>query len=451
MTAAYLFVENFDREFRGKFHLAIEMINKGVCDTIFLGDQRDFFILSMAGLINDSIVLIKSCQPYIYDRLIRLKKGLNVICMQDEEGLVRIELPGNNINSRNDPKIISFIDRVFCWNISEQISLLSTSAGVQDKLIITGNVRTCAYVDNKKLYADQINEIQKVTKRFILITGNGKIAFGRYHGESLKCTLDRSLKLNNRDDLYAQAVYEWSHNTTASYLEIFSFVNKFRKEFGSEIDVVYRPHPGEDPRLVKIILENLGVIVDTRFSVIPWILNCECVVGSGSTTLLEATVLGKPSFSVVADTGRPDSEFIKNMQSHIYSVICQDANDLYFKVCDLIKNQNYPSSLFEDAKYYAQSDVDTTSAIAGEMSKLIQKNKVNQARYINSIALKAITLKAYRLFVQLFSKRQAEQIHTQKYSNNNLTNDIRHLRAYASNNHVSMKMLDKRILILKKS
>ncbi len=56
----YIYVENYNREFREKFWMATKIARKFKTSNVYIGDQKYLYLASKLGFIKDSVIFIKS-------------------------------------------------------------------------------------------------------------------------------------------------------------------------------------------------------------------------------------------------------------------------------------------------------------------------------------------------------------------------------------------------------
>lgn len=371
----YILVENYNREFLFKVKLAENIIHQNITNRIIIGDQRNLFFLLRWGMLEPGIVFVKSAQNYILNILKAIKKHGHKIILQDEEGLVLLKDSDGKFENRNSDNCLDYISKIFCWTEDEYNSYLERNIRLKNKLILSGNLRTNSrYIGlNSVVYNEEIQTIRSEKDDFILIVGNAKIAYSKFGETPIKDVITNNvLKKNKSSKNYLDSILQWSLNMRLSYFSIFEFISLVSNDPSFEnVEIVYRPHPGEDVDFIRHILQDIPkTSVDTRYSIKPWLITAKAVIGSGCTVLVESLINEKPTYSIVNYRHLPKNSFISTMKPNDLAIGCSFGHELHERVLR-DKNLNWSSKEVikksKEAKIFANSNIDTSEVISKEI------------------------------------------------------------------------------------
>ena len=283
LRACFIRVEVKKREFVSRLDLAIELVRRGV--PVIIGECYDY--KELLKFVGDRGYFFGKCaQPNtlnLFEPL--LDHGWNFGAL-DEEGL----LPDNfetfattrfSFKSANTYKDIFFFG-------DNQKKAFEKIYGPRDSFIVSGNPRIDMWVSKcYSLYDELQQSIQNKYGNFILLPLN----FAYYTNKAIETPEDKDHQL----------IYK----ILADKAEfIFDNFCKLAERFANEekIKVIMRPHPADDPKVIKKLMAKHGIksqMVEcvVTHDVFPWISAAKILFHNCCTTSLEAGFIGTPVLS----------------------------------------------------------------------------------------------------------------------------------------------------------
>jgi len=140
--------------------------------------------------------------------------------------------------------------------------------------VMTGSPRAQVWKESGSFYASERAEIRRKYGDFMLLasTEAGSSPVKRRHMPA--------------EPVRAQSEEVWRGHARAAQFLAQSF---------PDLRIVVRPHPAEDKtRWNQIASITKNIFVDGRFTAQPWLEECVVLLQNGSTTAVEAAVIGKP-------------------------------------------------------------------------------------------------------------------------------------------------------------
>lgn len=307
MATVFLPMEIFNREYAGKLALAVELANSNINVIIgFNHKVREFALNS-----EDKCVFFETKGKHSvgmeYLDLLR-QKGFGIVG-QDEEAGISYENYSDFLRWRPEVKGVDFFDYFFAWGKRDRDEYLKYSA--TEKIVLSGSPRTLFWGDfGRKFYFQEIKKAQEYFGKYILIASNtaerNRIISAR---QNLGLLRMQNHDQTYRDTLRSRAKWEgFAFEITIKAIE-----NILQN---SDLNLVIRPHPVEDPEIWKALYgNNPRVFVSKEGLATPVILGASRVVHAGSTVGLESIACGVPTISLQGLIPYQDSEMTPNILS----------------------------------------------------------------------------------------------------------------------------------------
>ncbi len=331
-------MEIIGRELYPKLLLAVEANKNGWSCTI--GSKRA--LIDSAHIIPPGIIYLKSVIPSEYENIITFKNNGHRLVSLDEEGLIQTSLE-TLVTARFCDKTVAEVEKFFCWGDIQQKALQERYSEHAKKFITTGSPTADLWIRQAQtVHKESVDKIKKQFGRYILIPSSfgvpnhfmGKDGFlGIMQRDNMfKSEENRThyIKYNN----YAEKVFH-------KFLELLPLI---AREF-EDYTIILRPHPSENHDIWKEAAKGLtNVEVLFEGSVSPWLLGAEAILHWGSTTGVEAHLLGK---AVIAYIPYPEEDKEYNLLPHSVSITTHTVEDAFEALYDVLGNPanwqaNYP-------------------------------------------------------------------------------------------------------------
>ena len=192
---------------------------------------------------------------------------------------------------------------------------------------------------------------------------------------------------------------EWCEQTQMVVFGFLEFVRIFRASpLSEDVTLIFRPHPSDDFDFYSYIFQGLKEVrVVRKDSIAPWIFSAEVVLGSTCTTLLEASMLGKPVIAFVPKIGESiDKTLEKNIVNRVGYLV--DTPNRLLECVETIMGQIKLAQSFKGeiekgikkARTFASWDLDTPK---------IQVNELKDLEIHNSSWIELFNFKAFYYFL----------------------------------------------------
>jgi surface carbohydrate biosynthesis protein len=284
-------LEIVERELNGKLLICQEAISRGW--SCILGTEHE--IIKALDHFPQGIFFLKGALLHELPYLRTLKKkGHKIICL-DEEGLVQNSLE-YLISTRSAPETVQELDATLFWGTAQCDAFKAIYPAHQDRFFVTSNPRIDIW-DKRKyhdLCAESVAEIKaRYGEYFIIPT-----SFGFYNhamGKDGAMEIYKVGKFVTEDSVsFFEEYEEYAKNIYYGFIEL---IDPLSKAF-PEISIIVRPHPSENREPWDRLAENYkNVHVVFEGSVTPWLLGATAVLHCGSTTAVEAHLMGRPVIS----------------------------------------------------------------------------------------------------------------------------------------------------------
>lgn len=292
----YLHVEISVRELDSKLLLGTLAASKGhqVIISDLIGILRGVKSKTLAPGIFHTKSLTPSRDKTARHKLL-IDKGFGITSI-DEEGALNDHGYDSFAKARYSEDMIGQTQAVFGWGTEDTETLKKYYPNYAHKIYKTGSPRADLW---GKTFSDYWNVPSTLpNKPFLLISCNVGYANNvRTFGEIIQMENDRGRLKRVSEYLETQI-----GRTYEDYKKIIEYIKaiKYLSKNNDDYDIVLRPHPAEDVKTWKIMLQdipNVHVIRDGPINV--WIKNAFAVMHNSCTSALEATIQKKPLVTYV--------------------------------------------------------------------------------------------------------------------------------------------------------
>jgi surface carbohydrate biosynthesis protein len=315
----YIPMEIIERELYPKLFLATEVLKGDWC--CVLGTKAA--LLAAADQLPKGLVYLKSVIPSEYNNMLRYKEfGHRLVCL-DEEGLIQSSLE-TLVTARYNEKTVAEAEKFYCWGDVPRDALREHYKKDAEKFITTGSPTADLWtLKSKEIYKSQIAALHEKYGKYIMIPSSFAVA-NHFMGP------EEALNIMKRDNMFRdEADYQY-------YKEYHDYVDKVFKAFLKllpvlskkfpDYSIILRPHPSDNQQVWRdetAALENIHVVFDGPVS--PWLAGADAVLHWGSTTGLEAYLVGKP---VVGHTPLPEEEKAYDVLPHWVSIMSHSEQEV---------------------------------------------------------------------------------------------------------------------------
>lgn len=319
MKIVYLPTETQTRELDSNIILGLYLIQKHDVDHVIIGDKRLLSLLARLHFLPVGVYHMKSAQSFLLPFIKRLYAQGFRFTVQNAESIVTFDNENRTDTFMTPPETIDYLERVFCSNRDEH-QMLSKLYGdeLQAKFVLSGFLRLQGSIsDLGRFYKPEIDAIKTKCGKFILYNSTAGIMYHAMKDMDLKAMRALLVTQGVMED-HADVLIEWSIQSQATFFSFLEFTRLFKnKHEYQDVKIVFRPHPSENFDFFKMTFGNdTRIIVDRSYSVMPWILASELVIGSTSTTLVESSALNKPTLSFLPSVNLPVMDvLLKNVSN----------------------------------------------------------------------------------------------------------------------------------------
>jgi surface carbohydrate biosynthesis protein len=297
-------VVNFVREFYGKLLLAAVAAERGW--GVILA-YKGYFKHDFPTNTGVAVDMILKAGPRISNFL---ERGWHLSGI-DEEGLIYQD-GDDYVHRRVDESIVRQMDYVFLWGENQRNDITKHIAGIEDKLVVSGNPRfDLLRPELRQFYAPKAAQITGKYGRYILINTNFGYAnhyFRRdYVGlRALKREGKVTTKEQELDQIGRQQHQERIMQAFLNMLPILS-------QHFPDHRIIIRPHPSENFGTWVEAAERLpNVLMIHEGDVVPWLLGAEAVVHNSCTTGVQAYLLDRPVVSFMPQQSDQYDPYLPN-------------------------------------------------------------------------------------------------------------------------------------------
>jgi len=338
MKIAYLPIETETREIDSNITLGLYLVEKKNFDHVIIGEKRILSVMARLRLLPAGIYHLKSAQHYLLPFLKCLNKQGFKFTLQNAESLVTFDDDDRKDMFMIPPETIDYIAKVFCANSQELDTLKTIYKNVPDnKFVLSGFLRTQgSYEEISKYYADEIRDIKARYGKYILYNSTAGLFFHGIKSSSLAEIRTNLVEQGIMDD-HVDVLMEWGRQSQATFFSFLEFVRLFKNKYNQDdVKIVFRPHPAENVEFFRYIFsDDKQILIDSSYSVVPWLIASEINIGSTSTTLVESAALGKPTLSYVPEINSPVMDVLNNNVSNLCGKISTSPNELLADIVDI--------------------------------------------------------------------------------------------------------------------
>ena len=327
----YVPMEIVDRELYPKLLLISEAIGDG-WQCVF-GTKSA--LIGAADQLPPGVVYLKSVIPSEYDNMMRFKKYGHRLVSLDEEGLIQSSLE-TLVTARYCDKTVAETEKFFCWGDIQREALQERYKDYADKFQTTGSPTADLWsLKAKEVYQERVDELHARYGKYILIPSSFAVP-NHFMGP------EAALKIMERDNMFRDGQDYQYYKRYHDYVEIvfntfLKFLPVISNEF-PEYKIILRPHPSDNHQTWKDAaktLDNFEVVFEGAVS--PWLFGAEAILHWGSTTGLEAYMLGRP---VVGHTPLPEEEKNYDVLPHLVSIMTHTQEDMIKVLRDVLETPN---------------------------------------------------------------------------------------------------------------
>ncbi len=290
----YLPIEIKKRELLPKLFLGLRALDKGF--NFVIGNKTSIF--AATNFFGPGIYFYKSMNFNDTNHIKNIKKKNNIYIVHDEESGVTHSTSktlNNFINIRSSEENLKLIDRFYTWGNFDHKAWIKKYPRYQNKFKMTGSPRLdlCIPRINKYFLSDEIKEIKKKYKKYILFISSGI---------SSDVELKNIFKQDKFFFRYKNKIeklnrVEQMKNLRKYFVNSINLINCISKNFNN-INIVVRPHPNENLKdwRKEINQFNKNVILDSSDKDIASLIkNSECVIHNSSFSGIQTSLLNKPT------------------------------------------------------------------------------------------------------------------------------------------------------------
>lgn len=271
----YLPVEVKVRELDAKLLLAYYALKEGF--TVIVGEHK---MVEKAAQLYPPGIFFSKGYPHGYRKRVitNAEKFNHKIVELDEEGLLLYDKE-KYIRDRMRPDMLNKVSQEYCWGNFQKDLIAKTYPTQKEKCKVVGNPRfDLLHPKFQQIYRKQVDEIKKQYGPFILV--------------NTRFPLYNSIKGKKTGNLN-----EVSNYIKELYYHFIDMVKEVCQQFPN-LNVVIRPHPGENIQTYKKALDSYkNAYVLREGNAVNWLSASNCMIQNGCTTSIEAFLLKKPIIS----------------------------------------------------------------------------------------------------------------------------------------------------------
>ncbi|MBM86681.1 MAG: hypothetical protein CMM47_11755 [Rhodospirillaceae bacterium] len=294
MSKLYILVEESFRELRARAHITTAALARNL--EVVIGQQW-WFARNFASL-SPGVVFLKGNNSVQANLMTSARAAGHRVLSIEEEAF---GLKGEDVFlTLFDPRIETNCDRFLAQGINQRDTLISRFPEMWDRVSIVGNPRSEALISAASSgitgpaqeFLSRYGPYVLVNTNYASINPFDFDAFAYYR----RCVGVGVLAPGDPDEMelfHTQCVWERDN-----LREIVRFLNMI-SEFRPDIPVILRPHPSENPRpWIDMARDLSSVYIVSDNDHLYWTLSCSVLVHSGSTTGLEACLLGREAINL---------------------------------------------------------------------------------------------------------------------------------------------------------
>lgn len=436
-------------------YLSKYLLESGNIDIVILGNKHLLSILVKLNLLPRGVWHIKSAQSFTKPFLRKLKQKGFFITLQNAEALATFDSE-DKIDLYEIPlDTVDFVDLIFCVNEHEFTKIEEFhNHEVTNKLCMTGFIRSALSIrEHQEFYRDEIRKITNKYPLYILYNSSAGLKYHSDVNDMYKLLLAQGVSIDHANELMS-----WSDQLQATLFAFLEFVRILSNVYGeNELKIVYRPHPSEDAEFVKKLFSGHSmVVVNSDYSVTPWILGSAISIASTSTTLIESASLNIPTVSFVPEINSDVMDLLYKNSANLCGTLAKTPDELLKIVRGHIDKTDEIKFDHKRACELIGKDFDTMNTVTSEICSLhnmIENNRVNKKMF--HLLLPGYVFIAniiFKIYSKIARNRKMYSYGDKKFRtiDSFLFNKI--LGIFGSlntGNSVNLKLYEKRIIALK--
>lgn len=319
MKTVALPLETKVREYYGKLWLGLNLAERGYRSVIGPSYEID----TTLDISEPDIYLSKDPGDGSIDFFDRLRSSGIIVCGLDTEGKLASSLDRFLKNNRI---VLNHIDALFTWGPIHK-EKLSEIYKTTDNVYVTGNPRfDLLYKPLSDIYNDEASKIQNQFSDYILFTSSFSDAN----------PFDYKQFRKKQTEVLGEFDTTRLNYIIRNYYRFLECIMYVQKNF-PEMNIVLRPHPGED----QTVYDNLddwydNIHVRHTGDVRSWILGAESVIHFNCTTGVESALMKTPVISYEPINENKDKKYLPQIVSRSVS----DLDDLQNQLSNWLSNKN---------------------------------------------------------------------------------------------------------------
>ena len=305
----YIIYEIENRDFIPRMLIGLELAKNG--NRVFLVSKYFFYknlnyfptgMILEKGITND--------EEKNYDKILDRGHLLSVI---DEEGARYYDNEPKFLSIRISKRTSKKISHFFCWGNKQKKKINHI---IKKNISVSGAPKYDLY-NIKKIFKDQLAMIKKF-KPYILISSN--FTFATWEDKDFKEKIN-SLKKNykvNHSSYWNNYVkkYKFKKIVLKAFIkDLIRLSKKFKR-----INFILRPHPNDNQSFWHKKFNKLNNFsVNSKFSIEPWIINCNALINNNCTTTLDGLINKKKVINYSKIKRKGESYFFNKYTHNVKS------------------------------------------------------------------------------------------------------------------------------------
>lgn len=292
-------------------------------------------LLDAAEQLPTGVIYLKSVIPSEYENMMTFKNSGHRLVSLDEEGLIQSSLE-TLVTARYCDKTVAETEQFFCWGNIACDALKEAYKPHAEKFKVTGSPTADLWSSKaKEVYQEQVDALHERFGKYILIPSSFAVP-NHFMGP------EEALNIMKRDNMFRdEADYQYYKKYHDYVGKVFEAFLKLLPIIGREFPdhaIILRPHPSDNHATWEEATKELNnVHVVFEGSVSPWLFGADAVLHWGSTTGLEAYLLGRP---VIGHTPYPEEEKAYDVLPHLVSIMTHTTEDILSTLHHVIDNPN---------------------------------------------------------------------------------------------------------------
>lgn len=330
-SGIFLALEVMDRELVHKSILAMYLASLKV--PIYIGHKAEIYQLALesksAGILfNKSVGFKNNRETYS-----KLKNKGYVIVGQDEEAGIVFSKFEEFYKRRKSLKDIKELHHWFCWSVDEYNFLKNELEIPIEKLSVSGSSRSILWSTYaNEFWKDEVENINSKVEDYVLFATNSVLSNSPLNKFDL---LENARKkddwLSSRKLLFESKI-EFEIESNRLFISLIEEILA-----SSNLRIVIKVHPAESAEFwIKKFGSSPRILIVKRGPISPWILQSIFVVHNGTTSAIEARLLGKKLVAAIPAKNKV-LDISKDVPIKISDSIIHSANELMV-IFDQISN-----------------------------------------------------------------------------------------------------------------